>query len=119
MQLRDDQLRVLRHMLGIDHPTVKEPKSYRNYYCACPDDPLMNGLRHLGFVRMYRKDDKYEWFTATDTGIAAAFASHKKIRLPKSKRMYHKFLDLRDCWPDLTFWEFLTDPELAETRRSV
>ncbi len=119
MQLRDDQLQALRHMLGIDKPEEKEPTSYRNYYCACLGDPLMNGLRHLGFVRLYRVTEKYEWFLATETGIAAAFASHKRICWPKSKRMYSKFLDLKDCWPDLTFKQFLTDPELAETRKAV
>jgi len=119
MQLRDDQLEALRHMLGIDDPSVKEPKSYRNYYCACKNDSLMNGLRHLGFVRLYRVTDDYDYFTATETGIAAAHASHKKIRWPKAKRMYHKFLDLSDCWPDLTFRQFLTDPELLEIRRAV
>ena len=120
MFLRDDQLRVLRHMLGVDNQRdKKDPVSYRNYYCTSPGNPLMNGLRHLGFVEMYRKDENYEWFTATETGIAAGMDSARQRRYSKARRRYLCYLHISDCYSNLTFKQFLTDPEFAETRANI
>lgn len=114
-----EQLQTLRHMLGIDDPHMPKPKPWRDYFCANPGDEKMRALAALGAVEMYAVRDRYEWFQTTDAGRAAAMASHKTIRLSKSSRVYSKFLDVRDCFSDLTFKEFLTDPHFAETRRSA
>ncbi len=116
MQLSDEQLRTLRHMLGIDDPWLRRPEPTRDYYCANPGNAELHWLQSLGMVRLYRVSDSYEWFTTTDAGRATAMASHKAIRKSKGARLYSRFLDVRDAWPDLTFKQFLTDPELRETR---
>lgn len=112
-------LRTLRHMLGINDPNKKTPEPYRDYYCANHGDPHIAELLDRDLVVMYRRDDRYEWFRTTDIGRAAALASHKTIRNSKSRRLYSRFLDCRDAWPDLTFKQFLTDPRLAQIRRDA
>lgn len=117
--LTDEQLRILRHMLGIDNPYMAHPKPYRDYYCANPSDPALHELQRLGMATLYATRDKYEWFRTTDAGRAAAIASQKAIRKSKSQRVYAKYLDISDSFPDLTFKRFLTDPYFAETRRAA
>lgn len=118
--LTNDQLGILRHMLGIDKPGATPSEAYRDYYCANPGDPEMAELERIGMVRCYRAcGGGYEWFTTTGTGRTAAFASLRAIRLPKRKRVYRRWLDISDCYPDLTFGEFLTSPEWADERRSA
>ncbi len=119
MNLTDEQLRVLRHMLGIDKPYEREPKPYRDYYCANPGDEKLYEMERVGAVRMYAAHSGYEWFTCTDAGRAAALASHKTIRKSKGARLYRRFLELTDCWPEFTFKQFLTDPRLLDTRRQA
>lgn len=117
--LTDEQLSTLRHMLGIDDPWMREPKPYRNYYCANPGDSKLHGLLGLGMVTLYSAQGGYEWFSCTDAGVAAACASHRSIRKSKAARVYDKFLSVRECCPDLTFRSFLTDHQFDEIRRSA
>lgn len=122
LTLTPEQEHILRHMLGIDDPAVRDPKPNRDYYCANPDDHELRELERLGLVKQYQACDtseRYEWFTTTDAGKAAAFASQARTRYPKKKRVYLKFLHISDCCPDLTFREFLTSPHFAEARRSA
>jgi hypothetical protein len=114
-----EQLRILRHMLGIDDPYMSKPKPYRDYYCANPGNQELHELMRLGMVRLYSTRDSYEWFCCTDAGRAAAMASQRAIRKTKAQRIYAKFLDVSDCWPDLTFKKFLTDPHFIEARREA
>lgn len=114
LNLNVEQLRILRHMLGIDRPEMDVPKPYRDYYCANPGEPAMLELECLGAVRRYDTRGGYEWWTCTPEGRAAGIASHKTIRLSPAKRRYSRFLDLRECCPDLTFHKFLTDPRYRE-----
>lgn len=110
MNLNPEQLRILRHMLGIDRPEMDEPKPYRDYYCANPGDPSMVELERVGAVRQYDNRGEYAWYTCTPAGRAAGIASHKTIRYSAAKRRYLRFLDVRECCPDLTFREYLTNP---------
>ena len=122
MELTDKQLDTLRHMLGINTPWTAKPEPTRDYYCASPGHAEIVELERLGAVRCYRragKHTRYDWFCCTDAGRAAAMASHKTIRYSKAKRVYGKYLDIRDCLPDLTFKQFLTGAEFAETRRAA
>lgn len=119
MALSDEQLRVLRHMLGIDDPWVRVPMPSRDYYCANPGDEQMRCLQSLGAVRLYSERDGYEWFTTTEAGRHAAMASHRGIRKPKGARVYSLFLRLKDCWPDLTFKAFLTRSDLRDARQAA
>jgi hypothetical protein len=117
--MTDAQLDVLRHMLGINDPWHAEPKPHRDYYCANPGDPVLHELARLGAVRLYSPRGRYEWFTTTEAGRAAALASYSKIQKPKGARVYARFLDTCDVWPELTFREFLVRPVFAEARRAA
>lgn len=116
--LTEEQLRILRHMLGINTPSKAKPEPYRDYYCAPLNDPALKELEALGMVQPYRRDT-YEWFTCTRAGKCAALDSFNKIRWAKAKRVYHQFLSARDAWPDLTFHAFLTEREFADIRRAA
>jgi hypothetical protein len=102
-----EQLRILRHMLGIDDPYMATPKPYRDYYCANPGEPKLHELAALGMVELYSTHGSYEWFRCTPAGRAAAIASQRAIRKSKSARVYAKFR------------QFLTDQHFAETRRAA
>lgn len=117
--LTEDQLRILRHMLGLTHPERGEQVPYRDYYCANPGDVKLLELERLGVVRRYAERDGYWWYCTTEAGKRYAMKSALGRRLPKAKRIYIKFLHLLDCCPDLTFREFLTSPEFSHERRSV
>ena len=120
--LTDDHLHLLRHMLGINTPWDKVPKPYRNYGAFPPGNEKMAELERLGMVEKTREAGeavKYDYWACTDKGKAAAMKSHRDIRYSKGKRKYHRFLDLRDCFPDLTFKRFLTDPFFADDRKAA
>jgi hypothetical protein len=119
LQLTEEQTRILRHMLGIDKPDERDPKAYRDYYCANPGDPELHALAGLRMVEIYSREGRYEWFRTTAAGRAAAIASHRTILEPKAKRVYSRYLDVKDALGDLTFREFLTHPQFAETRRAA
>lgn len=112
--MREDQLRTLRHMLGIDGAMEDNPKPYRNYYCANPGDPEMAELERAGMVTRYCSDNTYDWYTCTKAGVAAAIHSHQvrmRRRPTKKQARYRKYLRLKDVLPDLTFRDFLVNPE--------
>lgn len=119
MNLTPEQLRILRHMLGIETPRDRFPAPYRDYYCANPGDADLYELQRLGMVRLYSTRDGYEWFCTTDAGRAAAMDSHRTIRYSRGRRVYCKWLRISDCLPDLTFRDFLTRPEFAESRKAA
>ena len=114
-----EQLDTLRHMLGINDLYVAEPAPYRDYYAAPIGDLILWQMANAGLVERYAMRGPYEWYRTTPAGRAAAVESHKRIRAPKGKRLYVKFLSVRDCCPDLTFREFLTDPEFREARKDA
>lgn len=119
MNLNSEQLQILRHMLGIDRDDTPNPREYRDYYCASRDDPVLWEMANLGVVERYASDRYYDWYRTTDAGKAAARASQRAMLLPKPKRIYLRWLSIRDACPDLTFLDFLTQPEYAETRRAA
>ena len=113
------QLDTLRHMLGINDRFSKEPKPCRDYYAAPLGDVEMWQMAEAGFVERYATTKVYEWYRTTPAGRSAAMASHKEIRFSKAQRTYAKFMSVRDCWPDLTFRQFLTHPALRDARKSA
>lgn len=112
------QIQILRHSLGLSDPYAKN--EYRNYYVAGEghhgwDDLL--ALEAAGLMRRTRNSIPPVGdvtFTVTDAGKRLARAHAPKIS--RGKRMYRKFLDVSDCAPDLTFREFLTSPDYADSR---
>lgn len=119
MKLSDEQLSILRHMLGINVRDTPKPQEYRDYYCAEPGDAELHELARLGMVEMYATQGGYEWFRTTETGKSAARASQQARLLPKPKRVYRRWLAIRDADADLTFRDFLTDPAWDEVRRTA
>lgn len=119
--LTEEDLHVLRHMLGIDDAR-KPPRPYRDHYCTWPADERLTRLEALGLVRIARDPDltiPYVTYSTTEAGRAAAMESAERRLIPKRKRIYSRFLDVRDACPDLTFREFLTSPDYAEARRDA
>jgi hypothetical protein len=119
MELSNEQLHTLRHMLGINTPDDKIPKSYRNYAAVTPGDPEYIELAKIGAVEMYMALHRYNYYRCTEAGKLAAMRSHRDIRKSKAARAYMKFLDVRDAYPDLTFKEFITSPEFARARKEA
>jgi hypothetical protein len=113
-----DQLRMLRHMLGINTPNDRVPKPYRNYAAVVPGDKLMIDLEAQGLVERYASYElsQYDFYRCTARGHLAAMLSHRSIRRTKAQRVYACFLKVSDAFHDLTFREFLTSAEFAEAR---
>ncbi|MBX3659194.1 MAG: hypothetical protein KF740_12230 [Ramlibacter sp.] len=87
-----------------------------------PGDTEFVELEKVGAVERYRKaggGSEYDYYRCTEAGRAAAMASHRSIRLTKPQRVYAKFLDVSDALGDITFKEFLTNPEYREARRAA
>lgn len=119
--LTEDDLHVLRHMLGIDDPR-KPPEPYRDYYCANAGDEKLERLERLGMVARVQGPRAwlpYVVYATTEAGRAAAMESAERRLIPKRKRLYLRFLSVADCDPDLTFREFLTSDDYAEARRTA
>ena len=65
------QRRMLRHALGID----RSKESYRNHYCACPDNEDCRRLVELGLMEPVRTGlplGDLQTFRVTAPGRAAA-----------------------------------------------
>ena len=118
MNLNVEQLRILRHMLGINDGG-KKPIPYRDYYCATPNNACLLDMAAIGAVFMYAKHGGYQWFACTSDGRAAAIESHKTIAWPKSKRVYSAYLSARDVIRGLTFRKFITDPIFYDARKNA
>lgn len=117
MNLTNEQLRTLRHMLGINDPTKARPEPYRNRYAANPGDPEMLELERIGAVERYAANCQgYDWYRCTEAGRLAAIRSFRSIQISKSRRRYLRFLSARDAFPDLTFRDFLTDNYFISSR---
>lgn len=122
LQLTEKQLDTLRHMLGINDPCKPRPEPWRDYAAVNPGDLDFIQLARVGAVERYREagaGSSYDYYRCTAAGRAAACASFRSIRWSKSKRMYSKWLDVRDALGEVTFKDFLTDPAFAESRRSA
>lgn len=119
LDLTDPQLRILRHMLGIDDRCQKHPECARDYYCANPGDAELVALERAGAVNRYRFSESYWWYATTPAGRTAAIKSFYARRASRDERRYLSYLSARDCFSGLTFKQFLTQPRFAETRRDA
>lgn len=117
MELTDEQLSTLRHMLGINDPSRADQLPWRNYAAVNPGDAKFIEMERLGLVRKDAERGSYWWYATTEEGQAVAIKSAIERRLPKSKRIYSAFLNIADAFPDLTFKEFLTNPYFADARK--
>lgn len=115
----DVQLDLLRHMLGINTPCDRVPKPNRNYAAVQPGDPVYVDLAAIGAVEKMGRQFELDYYQCTAIGKAAAMASHRSIRLTKSKRVYSTFLDVKDAFDRLTFREFLTSPRFTQSRKEA
>ena len=121
MNLNENQLHTLRHMLGINTPDDRKPKPCRNYAAVPPGDEEFVELERIGAVERYRArgGTEYNWYQCTREGRALAMESHRSIRKTKAQRRYTVYLDMTDLYPDLTFKEFLTHPDFSSARRTA
>ena len=110
-------------MLGINNVgNGRRPEPYRDYYCAGAGNQEMADLVKLGAVEQYAPaaPSSYEWFRTTEAGRLAAIQSWRgKFAQTKAKRVYSRFLDCAEVDQDLTFRDFLTNPNYAEIRREA
>ncbi|WP_018875257.1 hypothetical protein [Thioalkalivibrio sp. ALJ8] len=112
-------LHLLHHALGISDPAYPDLEPYRNHFMAGPGHSDMPGLERLEdeglMVRSTHPLAGGVWvFSATEEGRRIALET--RPRLPKSKLRYRRYLNVRDIDPDLTFREFLSNPEFAHCR---
>lgn len=124
--LTEADLDTLRHMLGWQKTDQRDPPDGRDYYCANPGDAHLARLEALDLVVCTRRAGEwifcqYDYFTTTDLGKAMAGKSFYKRREKKSKRLYSLYLELRECWPDFTFHDFITsrDYDIVTARRNA
>lgn len=119
----EKQLDMLRHMLGINDPSKRIPEPYRNYAAVEPGDLFFIEMSDAGLVELYKKHGnsngcEYDYYRCTDIGRTIAIQSFRNIRYPPSSRRYIAFLNVRDCYPDLTFKQFITLPEFKDARQA-
>jgi hypothetical protein len=119
MNLTSKHLDTLRHMLGINTPTTPRPEPYRNYAAVNPGDPEYLELTALGAIELYGRQGSLDYYRCTAAGKLAAMRSHRMIRLSKRKRVYSKFLDVRDALGDISFKDFITLPAYKQSRDSA
>lgn len=114
IQPTDEQLRILRHMLGINKRAKCEP--YRDYFSANAGDPRLAEMAKAGLVvlaipaRPGRDGEAYgngEVYVTTRKGRELAIASQRAMVPNRGRQRYHDFLRARDVDPDLTFRDFL------------
>jgi hypothetical protein len=114
--LNEAQMEALRHMLGLLGDSCCCRTVDRNHYAAEPSDPVMAELVALGLVYEGRPIvGGLRYFHASAKGQAVAMASLKPVS--RSKSRYTAFLNLKECFPALTFTEFLQDTRFAPYRR--
>lgn len=110
---------MLRHMLGIADSRVlvkPGPEFSRNYAACDPNDPLMPQLASIGLVEQYGTRWGYNYWRCTPAGIKAAVDSCVVLKLTRSQRRYHYWID-SGLSESVKFKEFLTHPGLKESRQ--
>lgn len=114
-----DQLKTLRHMLGVNDPYARYPVPTRNHYAATPGDPELYELQRMGAVERTHAQAGCEFFKTTDAGRSAACASFRTIQKSRGARVYRAFLKACDFDADLTFHRFLTHGDYSRMRNSA
>lgn len=115
-------MRILLHTLGIDRYDTKDPNAYRDYFAADPSNERLKAMANAGLVRRYREPSEgmpYDLYETTELGKHEAFNYWYRHRKPKKARVYSRFLDCREANADLTFRDFLVEPEYADIRRQA
>lgn len=116
----DRDLALLHHTLGISDPYRPERAPYRNHFVAGEGHADMDGLQRLvqaGLMSVSQRalcSQGQLVFAATEQGRELALST--RPRASRSKLRYARFLEARDCCEDLTFREFLQDPQYAASQ---
>ena len=118
--LTPEELHVLRHSLGLD--MHGRGRQYRNHYCTGEGStcwPTIQTLITKGLmVAGHTQSSGNNFFHVTREGKRMAVLGVKPLKIPKARRRYHKWCEVAEVCPDLTFREFLTAPAFAESRRN-
>lgn len=114
---------MLRHMLGINDPSLPwPPRCWRDYAAVEPGDPLFVHMQERGLVRLTsraRGPFSFDYYATTEAGKELALSTFKAMQWSKSKRRYCGWLRISDAVPDLSFRDYLTKPEYAEHRSAT
>ena len=104
---------ILRHSLGIQWAHDKE---YRDYYCACVGEDRLERMADKCLMKRgnFINGGRDRYYFVTELGRAVA--REDIPRKTRSQLRYERFLSVCDCCPDLTFKEFITDPQYREVR---
>lgn len=101
-----EQLRILRHMLGIPGEGIGPPSAYRDYFASCPEGAQLQQMTDLESRGLVRRADEprpgrpYVIFTTTAKGRQLAEESYVDLAktLTKSQLRYRKYLEVSDCF---------------------
>lgn len=103
------QLEILQHSLGVD--PYGQGAQTRNYFCAGgADEVVCRELIAMGYMRQHRTTEVFPDFncSVTDAGKAAMRAeSPAPPKLTAGQKRYREWLRLADCFPDMTFGDWL------------
>jgi hypothetical protein len=121
--LKDKAFDRIDHALG--RPIDPLGETYRSYFAVDTESKTARSFRASAFWREGRTSDGMAWFYVTDKGRAAlrdhlkaigdphrAYAvyfegeARSVIATSPAKAKYSRWLDLSDCYPDLTFAQF-------------
>ena len=104
-----EQLGLLQHSLGVDQHG--RGRMYRNFFCAGgSDEQVCRELIDLGYMKQHRTTEMLPYFncSVTEAGKVAMLAeSPKPPKLTPGQQRYRKWLDVADCYPDMTFGDWL------------
>jgi hypothetical protein len=118
-----EHLHILQHSLGLDE--YGQGRQYRNHFVTGPGSKDWDACRALTDAGLMTENKGHALlpvgdsvFYVTPAGIDfVATNSPKPPKVSRNRRRYAAFMDLTDCCPDLTFKQFLTDPNFADARR--
>ena len=117
--ITEQELKILQHTTGLTD--IYNDRSYRNHFVAGDghdDMPTIMSLCKKGLMQESNRpaflSSGDRCFSATFAGLSAAKSLRR--RPTRGQRRYHNWLEISDCCPDLTFGDFLRDPQFASAR---
>jgi hypothetical protein len=107
--LNAEQLQILQHALGVDK--FGQGEQYRNRFCAGGRDiDICLQLIEMDYMVQHQTTEMLPYFncSVTEEGIAAMLAeSPKAPKLTPGRKRYAEWLNVSDCYPDMTFGDWL------------
>jgi hypothetical protein len=109
------QLQILQHSLGVDQ--YGQGPQYRNFFDAgVSDERFCRELIAMGYLRRHLSTQLFPGFncSVTEEGKAAMRkASPAPPKLTAGQKRYRTWLRVSDCFPDMTFGQWLVARNLS------